>query len=86
VQYEPINHSFKKGNTMMFKQALEILVNGTEDSDLRYKAVQVVEEAVYDASKVGDPHSSLQDWISAGQYKLTDTPKSIAEEWDADRD
>lgn len=71
---------------MMFKQALEILVNGTEDSDLRYEAVQVVEEAVYDVSKVGDPDRSLQDWISAGQYKITDTPESIAEEWDGDRD
>lgn len=71
---------------MKFNQALEILVNGTDDSDLRYKAVQVVELAVRDASEYGDPDRSLQDWISAGQYKLTDTPESIAAEWDADRE
>ncbi len=71
---------------MTFKQALKILVNGTNDSDERYEAVQVVELAVKEASEYGDPDSSLQDWISAGQYKLTDTPESIAAEWDADRD
>lgn len=71
---------------MTFQQALEIMVNGTEDSDKRYKAVQVIELAVKEASEYGDPDRSLQDWISAGQYKLTDTPESIAAEWDADRE
>lgn len=71
---------------MNFEQALKIMVNGTDDSDERYEAVQVIELAVKDASEVGDPDSSLQDWISAGQYKLTDTPESIASEWDADRE
>jgi len=71
---------------MTFQQALEIMVNGTGDSDLQYEAVQVIEAAVSEASEYGDPDSSLQDWISAGQYKLTDTPESIAAEWDADRD
>lgn len=71
---------------MTFQQALEIMVNGTEDSDLKYEAVQVIELAVRDASEYGDPDSSLQDWISAGQYRMTDTPESIAEEWDSDRD
>lgn len=70
---------------MTFQQALNILVNGTDDSDERYEAVMAVELAVKDASEVGDPDSSLQDWISAGQYKLTDTPESVASEWDADR-
>lgn len=71
---------------MTFKQALKIMVNGSEDSDLRYEAVQVIELAVSEASEHGDPDRSLQDWISAGQYKLSDTPKSIAKEWDSDRD
>ena len=70
---------------MTFQQALSIMVNGTDDSDKRYQAVQVIESEVRDASEVGDPDSSLQDWIAAGQYKLTDTPESIAAEWDADR-
>ncbi len=71
---------------MTFQQALEIMVNGADDSDQRYDAVMVIESAVCDASEYGDPDSSLQDWISAGQYKLTDTPESIAAEWDADRE
>lgn len=71
---------------MTFQQALEIMVNGTDDGDLRYEAVQAIELAVCDASEYGDPDSSLQDWISAGQYKLTDTPESIAAEWDEDRE
>ncbi|HMT20458.1 MAG TPA: hypothetical protein PKE20_04305 [Promineifilum sp.] len=71
---------------MTFRQALNILVNGTDDSDEQYEAVQVIELAVKDASEVGDPDSSLQDWISGGQYKMTDTPESIAAEWDADRE
>jgi hypothetical protein len=80
------NQPMKGQHTMTYTKALAILVNGTEDSDLRYKAVQTVEREVYQASKVGDPDHSLQDWISAGQYKLTDTPESIAAEWDSDRD
>lgn len=71
---------------MTFQQALEIMVNGTDDSDKKYEAVQIIELAVKEASEYGDPDSSLQDWISAGQYKLTDTAESIAAEWDADRD
>jgi hypothetical protein len=71
---------------MNFQQALEIMVNGSDDSDKKYKAVQVIELAVSEASEHGDPDSSLQDWISAGQYKLTDTPESIAAEWDEDRE
>ncbi len=71
---------------MTFQQALNILVTGTDDSDERYEAVMVVELAVKDASEVGDPDSSLQDWISAGRYEMTDTPESIAAEWDADRE
>lgn len=71
---------------MNFKQALRIMVHGTDDSDKQYQAVQVIEHEVYHASSIGDPHSSLQDWISAGQYKLSDTPESIAAEWDSDRD
>lgn len=71
---------------MTFQQALAIMVNGTDDSDQRYEAVQVIESAVYEFSEYGDPDQSLQDWISAGQYKLTDTPESIASEWDGDRE
>lgn len=71
---------------MTFQQALDIMVNGTEDSDLRYDAVLVIESEVAGISKYDDPDSSLQDWISAGQFKLTDTPESIAAEWDADRE
>lgn len=69
---------------MTFQQALKIMVAG--DSDQCYEAVQVIEAAVCEASEYGDPYSSLQDWISAGQYKPTDTPESIAAEWDGDRD
>ena len=71
---------------MTFQQALEIMVNGSDDSDEKYEAVQVIELAVSEASETGDPDSSLQDWISAGRYELTDTPESIASEWDADQD
>lgn len=71
---------------MTFKQALTIMVNGTDDSDKRYEAVQVIESEVCAASEYGDPDSSLQDWIAAGQYKPTDTPESIAAEWDEDRE
>ena len=71
---------------MEFQEALEIMVNGTDDSDEAYEAVQVIELAVAAASEYGDPDSSLQDWISAGQYKTTDTPESITAEWDSDRD
>lgn len=71
---------------MTFQQALDILVNGTEDSDLKYEAVLAIESEVTGISKYGDEDGSLQDWISAGQFKLTDTPESIAAEWDADRD
>ena len=67
---------------MTFQQALEILINGTDDRNKSYEAVQVIELAVKDASEFGDPDGSLQDWISAGQYKLTDTPEDIAAEWD----
>ena len=67
---------------MTFQQALQIMVNGYRNSEDGYKAVQVVELAVAEASKTGDPDSSLQDWISAGQYSETDTVESIAEEWD----
>lgn len=76
----------KETKAMTYKQALKILVNGTDDSDKRYEAVQVVELAVLGASVFGDPDRSLQDWISAGSYKLTDTPETIAAEWDGDRD
>lgn len=71
---------------MTFQQALAVMIDGTDDSDKRYEAVQVIEAAVSAASEYGDPDSSLQDWISAGQYKLTDTPKSLAAEWDSDRE
>jgi hypothetical protein len=71
---------------MMFDQALQIMVNGTDDGDQKYEAIMAIENAVREASVVGDPDSSLQDWIAAGQYKLTDTPESIAEEWDSDRE
>lgn len=71
---------------MTFQQALEIMVNGTESSDQSYQAIQVIESEVLAVSEYGDPDSSLQDWISAGQYKLTDTPESIAAEWDEDRE
>ena len=67
---------------MTYQQALEIMVNGTDNDDAKYEAMQVIEEAVAAASEYGDPDRSLQDWISAGQYKLTDTPESIAAEWD----
>lgn len=71
---------------MSFQQAINIMVNGTEDSDQHYQAIQVIEMEVAAVSGFGDPDSSLQDWIAAGQYKLTDTPESIAVEWDADRE
>jgi hypothetical protein len=71
---------------MTFKQAIKIMVNGTDDSDKRYEAVQVIELAVAEASEYGDPDRSLQDWISAGSFKTTDTPESIAAEWDSDRE
>lgn len=71
---------------MKFETALKIMVTGAGNSDQRYEAVQVIEAAVCDVSQVGNPDSSLQDWISAGQYKMTDTPESIAAEWDSDRD
>jgi hypothetical protein len=71
---------------MNFQQALTIMVTGAGNSDQGYEAVQVIEQAVLDVSEYGDPDRSLQDWISAGQYKLTDTPDSIAAEWDNDRD
>lgn len=71
---------------MSFQEALQILANRTDDSDKRYDAVMVIELAVKDASEYGDPDSSLQDWVSAGQYELTDTPESIAAEWDSGRD
>lgn len=69
---------------MNFKQALTIMVNGTDDGDLRYEAVNVIESEVAVVSKRGDPDSSLQDWIASGQYKLTDTAETIAAEWDAE--
>lgn len=71
---------------MTYEQALDIMVNGTDDSDKRYEAVQTIELAVLSVSEYGDPDSSLQDWIAAGQFKSTDTPESIATEWDSDRE
>jgi hypothetical protein len=71
---------------MKFQRALEIMVNGTDDSDEKYEAVMTIESAVVKVSEFGDPDRSLQDWISAGQFKSTDTPESIASEWDSDRD
>jgi hypothetical protein len=67
---------------MTFQQALEIKINGTDDSDLSYEAIQVIELAVLGVSEYGDPNLSLQDWIASGRYKTTDTPESIAKEWD----
>ena len=71
---------------MAFQQALNIMVNGTDDSDERYDAIQVIESEVAAVSKYGNEDGSLQDWIAAGQYKLTDTPELIAAEWDEDRE
>lgn len=68
---------------MTYEQALNIMVNGEGD---KYEAIQVIEREVAAVSEHADPDSSLQDWIAAGQYKLTDTPESIAAEWDSDRD
>lgn len=70
---------------MTFQEALEIMVN-TPNSDNAYNAILVIESEVLAASEYGDPDNSLQDWIAAGQYKLTDTPESIAAEWDSDRE
>lgn len=67
---------------MTFQEALNVMVNGTDDSNESYEAIQVIESEVAAVSEYGDPDSSLQDWIAAGQYKLTDTPESIAAEWD----
>lgn len=70
---------------MTFQQALEIMVN-TPNADNAYDAIQTIEAAVLAVSEYGDPDSSLQDWIAAGQYKMSDTPESIAAEWDTFRD
>lgn len=68
---------------MMFGDAIKIMVSGEGDT---YQAIQVIESAVLGASEYGDPDHSLNDWIAAGQYQLTDTPESIAAEWDSDRE
>lgn len=71
---------------MTFQQALEIMVNGTEDSGVRYEAILVISAAVAEVSIYGDPDNTMQDWVSGGQYNGDETPESIAEEWDSDRD
>ena len=51
--------------------------------DERNEAVQKLYTTVYDASETGDPSGSLQQWLYAGNYEVTDTVESIAAEWDA---
>ncbi len=70
---------------MTFQEAIEIKVNGTDDSDLNYEATQVIKSAVLAVSTYGDPRQLLQDWISENQFALTDTPASITKEWDSGR-
>ncbi|MCX6048095.1 MAG: hypothetical protein NT075_23585 [Chloroflexi bacterium] len=72
--------------TMTFEEAIEIKVNGTDDSDLNYEATKVIESAVLAISKYGDPEELLQDWISESHFELIDTPESITKEWDSGRE
>ena len=51
--------------------------------DERDAAVQTLFAAVERASETGDPDQSLQDWINAGSYEVSDTVESIVAEWNA---
>lgn len=72
-----------ESRTMTFEEAIAIKVNGTDDSDLNYEATRLIEETVLAASVKGDPDQLLQEWIGERDYELSDTPASIAQEWDA---
>lgn len=64
------------------EQAIKILASKTDDLDVRYEAVVTLAGAVLDMSEYGDPDSSLEDWIGAGDYTGSETVESIAAEWD----
>jgi hypothetical protein len=73
---------------MEFKQALEKAIDGQ-----RVHAIfQAIHDAVAPLCKTttdgnGGEETTLLDWLESGQYNDTDTPESIAEEWDgADTD
>ena len=57
-------------------------------SDLLYRRilVKVSGEALMGHSSYGDPDNSLFDWLAAGDYDGTETPESIARDWDSDRE
>lgn len=69
---------------MTFKQAVAIMMAGP-DSD----AIEVINAAVEplcttDANNNADSSETrLCDWIADGCYDGTETPESIAAEWDA---
>lgn len=75
-----------------FEQAISTLATGSwKNVTDKQRAVRVVFDAVeplcqsetYDGDDYDGEHTSLTEWLEAGEYHTDDTAKSIAKEWDA---
>jgi len=66
-----------------FRNAIKNLVNNTGNRDANIQVIfDEVEPLCKTQTDFDGAETSLMDWLSDGQYHLTDTPKSLAEEWD----
>lgn len=68
-----------------FGKAIADLVNGRGD---RHYNVMIVYGSVEDfcQTETDDGETSLFDWLDAGVFHLSDTPESIAADWDSSDD
>lgn len=68
-----------------WKAAIERMAKGKPHDESWHAALYCIEEQVSDESEYGDPDSSLQDWLSAGNWDGSETVESVAADWDSNR-